>query len=501
MMLRSSLSLLSRPAIASRFAPSLAARSYAAASGPDDIVVVGGGPGGYVAAIKAAQLGLKVTCVEKRGALGGTCLNVGCIPSKALLHSTHLYHEATHNFAKHGIKVSGVEMDVAKMMDTKEKVVHGLTSGIEYLFSKNKVNYVKGTGRISGPKEVSVTLADGTEKKIATENILIATGSDVMSLPGIEIDEKRIVSSTGALSLAEVPKKMVVIGGGVIGLELGSVWARLGSEVTVVEFLPEIAAGADKTIAKKFQKVLARQGIKFQMSTKVTSAKNLGDKVQLTIESAKGGAAKEIDADVVLVSVGRRPYTDKLGLDKVGVKMTDRGVIVTDEHFRTNVPSIRAIGDVVKGPMLAHKAEEEGIAAVENIINPKAGHVNYDAIPSVIYTNPEVAWVGKTAEQLKAEGREFKTGEFPLKANSRARANGDHDPEETVIMYADAKTDEVLGVHILAIGAGELIGEMGLAVNFGSSSEDIAITCHAHPTVSEAIKEAAMAVTGKPIHF
>ena len=483
-------------------AAALSSVRFASSSKPDDVVVIGGGPGGYVAAIKAAQLGLKVTCIEKRGALGGTCLNVGCIPSKALLHASHLYHQTTHGLEKYGISIDGkVNFSVEKMMKQKEKSVKGLTGGIEFLFKKNKVRYVKGTGKIISPTEVQATGADGKQENISTKNILIATGSDVASLPGIEIDEEKIISSTGALSLKEVPKKMVLIGAGVIGLEMGSVWSRLGTEVTAVEFMDSIAAGADLEIASNFKKILEKQGMKFKMGTKVTSAtKNADGTVKVALESRDGSKKEEMESDVVLVSVGRNPYTSGLGLKEVGVNMDDRGRVVIDEHFKTNIPSIRAIGDVVTGPMLAHKAEEEGIAAIENIINPVAGHVNYGAIPGVIYTFPEVAWVGQTEEDLKKADIKYKVGTFPFQANSRARTNDEFYPEESVKILADAESDRILGVHIINAQAGEMIAEAVLAMEYGASSEDLGRTCHAHPTLMEAVKEAAMDVYAKPIH-
>ncbi|KAL6057900.1 Dihydrolipoyl dehydrogenase [Balamuthia mandrillaris] len=400
-----------------------AARAYATAAEEQDLVVIGGGPGGYVAAIKAGQLGMKVTCVEKRGTLGGCCLNVGCIPSKALLNASHIYAETKHYFPEHGIRFDNVKLDLPQMMKSKEQAVAGLTSGIEFLFKKNNVKYVKGTGSITSPNEVSVDLLDGGKTKINTKNILIATGSDVTNLPFLKIDEERVVSSTGALSLKEVPKTMTVIGGGIIGLELGSVWSRLGAEVTVVEFTDAICAGADGEVAREFKKILTKQGLKFKMGTKVTGATTDATGVTLKMEPAKGGETTELKSDVVLVSVGRRPYVDGLGLDKVGVKLDDRGRVDVDDHFRTNVPSIYAIGDCIKGPMLAHKAEEDGIACVEMLAN-RGGHVDYATVPSVIYTHPEVAWVGQTEEQLKAKGIKYNAGKFAFKANSRARTNG-----------------------------------------------------------------------------
>jgi len=458
-----------------------------------DLVVIGGGPGGYVAAIRAAQLGMNVACVESRGTLGGTCLNVGCIPSKALLQSSELYEEAGHNMAKHGVKCSKVELDLATMLKHKDGVVDGLTKGIEGLFKKNKVTYVIGKGEIIAPGQVKVK-----ESVLQTKNILIATGSEVMPLPGIEIDEKHIVSSTGALSLSAVPKKMIVIGGGYIGLELGSVWRRLGAEVTVVEFLGSIVPAMDTEIARQLHKILEKQGMKFRLSTKVVAAKSSAKGVTLTVELAAGGAQETLEADVVLVSIGRRPYTAGLGLDKVGVKLDNRGRIETNGHFETNVKGIYAIGDVIAGPMLAHKAEEEGVAAVENMAG-QSGHVNYEAIPGVVYTWPEVATVGKTEEELKAANVDYKVGKFPFMANSRARAIGDSDGMVKVL--ACSKTDRVLGVHIIGPDAGTIIAEAVLALEYGASSEDIARTCHAHPTLNEAVKEAAMAVLSRAVHI
>eukprot|EP00750_Incisomonas_marina_P001702 INCI1157.2.p2 GENE.INCI1157.2~~INCI1157.2.p2 ORF type:complete len:502 (-),score=105.33 INCI1157.2:37-1542(-) len=476
------------------------ARRALSASPEYDVCVIGGGPGGYVASIKAGQLGLKTVCVEGRGALGGTCLNVGCIPSKSLLHSSHMYEHAKHNFEDHGIEVAGeLTVNLEKMMAAKSESVKGLTNGIEGLFKKNKVDYVKGWGKISGPTSVVVNLNEGGTQEITAKNIVIATGSVVAELPPVPVDNdaQRIIDSTGALSLKKVPKKMVVVGGGVIGLELGSVYRRLGSEVHVVEFMPEICGGTvDKEINKIFHRTLKKQGMKFHLSKKVVASELVGDQVKLTIEPAEGGDAEEMVADVVLVSTGRRPATDDIGLENVGIVPT-RGVIDTDS-FRTNVPSIWAIGDAIAGPMLAHKAEEEGLAVAESIAG-KVGHVNYDAIPSVIYTHPELAFVGKTEEQLKAEGVEYNKGTFPMMANSRARTVLDADG--MVKILADKKTDRILGVHILASNAGEMIAEGVLGMEYGASSEDIARTCHAHPTLSEGFKEAAMATYDKPIHF
>lgn len=465
-----------------------------------DVIVVGGGPGGYVAAIKAAQLGLKTACVESRGKLGGTCLNVGCIPSKALLNNSHLYHVAQHDMAKRGIKVSGVELDLATMMGQKDKAVDGLTGGIELLFRKNKVQYFKGFGKLESAGEVSVKGLDGSNTKLKTKNIIIATGSEPTPFPNVPVDQKTIVDSTGALSLSQVPKKMIVIGGGVIGLELGSVWSRLGSEVTVVEYLPAIGAGMDANVAKTMQRILAKQGLLFKLSTKVIAVNKAGESHKVVVEPAKGGAQEQLDADVVLMSIGRRPVTANLGLKEIGVEMDPKGRVKVGADFKTNVPGVWAIGDVIPGPMLAHKAEEDGIACAENIAGGH-GHVNYDTIPSVVYTHPEVAWVGKNEEELKALNIQYNAGVFPFQANSRARTNDDS--EGTVKMLSDAKTDRILGVHIIGPNAGEMIAEAVLAMEYGASSEDIARTSHAHPTLSEAFKEAAMMAHGlkKAIHF
>jgi len=457
-----------------------------------DLVVIGAGPGGYVGAIKAAQLGLKVACVEKRGSLGGTCLNVGCIPSKALLDVTHKYHEATHDFERLGLKTT-VKADIKKMMANKDEVVKGLTQGIEGLFKKNKVDYIKGHGTIADANTVTVG-----KEKLKTKNIMIATGSEVMPLPGVEIDEKVVVSSTGALELKAVPKKMLVIGGGVIGLEMGSVWSRLGTEVTVVEYLDRITPGMDGELSKQFQRILKKQGFHFKMSTKVTGVKVKGKKATVTVEPAAGGKAETLEADAVLVSIGRRAYTDKLGLDKVGIKTDERGRVEVDDQLRTAVPNIFAIGDAIKGQMLAHKAEEEGVAVAE-LIAGQHPHVNYNAIPGVVYTHPEVATVGKTEEELKEAGIAYNVGKFPFMANSRARAIGESDG--FVKILADKETDEVYGVHIIGAEAGTLIAEAVLALEYGASSEDIARTCHAHPTLNEAVKEAALATFAKPIHI
>ena len=462
-----------------------------------DLIIIGAGPGGYVAAIRAAQLGLKTACIDKRGTLGGTCLNVGCIPSKALLHSSEKFEEAQNHLAEHGVKVGKVELDLKTLMARKDKVVDDLTKGIGFLFKKNKITGITGAARIAKPGEVVVS-ADGKDSSYTAENILIATGSEVTPLPGVEIDEDRIVSSTGALSLAAVPKHLVVVGGGYIGLEMGSVWRRLGSKVTVVEFLDAIVPNMDGEVGKAMHKTLEKQGMEFMLGTKVTGAKSTATKVALTVEPAAGGDAETIDCDIVLVSIGRVPFTANLGLEDVGVEMDGRGVIQVDGNFKTNVDGIYAIGDVIPGAMLAHKAEEEGIACVERLAG-QATHINYDAIPSVVYTWPEAASVGKTEEQLKDAGIDYNKGSFPFMANSRARANGDTDG--FVKILADAATDEVLGVHIIGPDAGTMIAELALAMEFGASSEDIARTCHAHPTLNEAVKEAALAVEGAPIHM
>jgi dihydrolipoamide dehydrogenase len=462
-----------------------------------DLIIIGAGPGGYVAAIRAAQLGLKTACIDKRGTLGGTCLNVGCIPSKALLHSSEKFEEAQNHLAEHGVKVGKVELDLKTLMARKDKVVDDLTKGIGFLFKKNKVTGISGSARIAKPGEVVVS-ADGKDSSYTADNILIATGSEVTPLPGVEIDEDRIVSSTGALSLAAVPKHLVVVGGGYIGLEMGSVWRRLGSKVTVVEFLDAIVPNMDGEVGNAMHKTLEKQGMEFMLGTKVTGAKSTKTKVALTVEPAAGGDAETIDCDIVLVSIGRVPFTANLGLEDVGVEMDGRGVIQVDVNFKTNVDGIYAIGDVIPGAMLAHKAEEEGIACVERLAG-QATHINYDAIPSVVYTWPEAASVGKTEEQLKDAGIDYNKGSFPFMANSRARANGD--TGGFVKILADAATDEVLGVHIIGPDAGTMIAELALAMEFGASSEDIARTCHAHPTLNEAVKEAALAVEGAPIHM
>ncbi|HVJ50939.1 MAG TPA: dihydrolipoyl dehydrogenase [Aliidongia sp.] len=463
-----------------------------------DLVIIGGGPGGYVAAIRAGQLGLKVACIEKSERLGGTCLNIGCIPSKAMLQSSEKFEETAHALAAHGVKVGSVELDLPTMLARKDKVVLDLTKGVEFLFNKNKVTWIKGAGRITAPGQVHVDLSGGGAQELATKNIIIATGSEVIPLPGVDVDEKTIVSSTGALSLASVPKHFVVIGGGYIGLELGSVWRRLGAAVTVVEFLDRITPTMDSETGKQLQRLLQRQGFAFKLSTKVTAAKQGPDGVTLTLEPAAGGATEELKADVVLVAIGRRPFTEGLGLAEAGVALDERKRVHVDGHFQTNVPGIYAIGDVIAGPMLAHKAEEEGVVVVEHIVGQKS-HVNYDAIPAIIYTHPEVASVGRTEEEVKAAGIEYKVGKFPFTANARARTNAETDGFVKII--ADAKTDQVLGVHIIGAEAGTMIAEATLAMEYGASSEDIARTCHAHPTVSEAMREAALAVDGRTLNI
>ncbi|HTB39641.1 MAG TPA: dihydrolipoyl dehydrogenase [Reyranella sp.] len=464
-----------------------------------DLVIIGTGPGGYVAAIRAAQLGMNVAVVEKRATFGGTCLNVGCIPSKALLQSSHLFEQAGHDLGVHGIVLSPPKLDFSQLMKRKGEVVDATTKGVAFLFRKNKITAFQGTGRIEKAGSVVVLGDDGAIKDtLAAKNILIASGSEVTPLPGVAVDEKKIVSSTGALELAEVPKHLVVVGAGIIGLELGSVWRRLGSEVTVVEFLDRITPGVDDEITKQFQRLLTKQGMKFKLSSKVTKAETTDAGVTLTVEPAKGGAAETLQADVVLVCIGRRPLVEGLGLDKVGVKLTERGRIAVDAHLQTSVPGIYAIGDVIDGPMLAHKASEDGIACVETIAGQK-GHVNWDLVPSVIYTQPEVAWVGKTEEQLKEAGVAYKVGKYPFTADPRSRANGA--TEGFVKVLADKATDKVLGVHIIGAEAGTMIAESVMAMEFSASAEDIGRVCHAHPTVNEATKEAALAAWDKPIHL
>ena len=462
-----------------------------------DLIVIGGGPGGYVCAIRAAQLGLKTACVESRGTLGGTCLNVGCIPSKSLLNLSENFHKAKKDFNKQGIEIEGIKLNIEKMMSNKNKSVQVLTKGVEFLFKKNKVTYIKGKGVLFSKNDI-VVYENNKRTNYKAKNIVIATGSTVVSLPGIEIDEKNIISSTGALSLNEVPKKLAVIGGGYIGLEMGSVWSRLGSEVTVIEYLDHITPGMDREISDEFKKILTKQGIKFKMGSKVNSVKTNGTGILINFTDVKTSKAESLEFDKVLVSVGRKPYTEGLNLTKVGIKKDSKGRIEVNSKLQTSIKNIYAIGDVIKGPMLAHKAEEEGIAVAE-ILAGQAGHVNYDVIPGVIYTSPEVATVGKTEEQLKEEKKSYKVGKFPFLANSRAKVNNETDG--FVKILADSETDKVLGVHIIGPHCGDMIAEMALAMEFGASSEDIARTCHAHPTHTEAIKEAALAVDKRPIHF
>ncbi|KAG5287140.1 dihydrolipoamide dehydrogenase [Histoplasma ohiense] len=474
-------------------------RGYATSSDEHDVVIIGGGVAGYVAAIKAGQEGLKTVCIEKRGKLGGTCLNVGCIPSKSLLNNSHLYHQILHDTKKRGIEVGDVKLNLEQMMKAKESSVDSLTKGIEFLLKKNKVDYVKGVGSFVDQNTVKVDLLDGGEQVFKGKNIIVATGSESTPFPGLTVDEKRIITSTGALSLTQVPKKMVVIGGGIIGLEMASVWSRLGAEVTVVEFLGQIGGpGMDAEIAKQAQKILGRQGIKFLVNTKVTSGDPSGKNIVLNVEAAKGGKEQTLEADVVLVAIGRRPYTEGLGLEKVGLEVDEKGRVVIDQEYRTKAQHIRVVGDCTFGPMLAHKAEEEAVAAVE-YIKKGYGHVNYAAIPSVMYTHPEVAWVGQNEADVKAAGIKYRVGTFPFSANSRAKTN--LETEGQVKFIADAETDRILGVHIIGACAGEMIAEATLAIEYGASCEDVARTCHAHPTLSEAFKEAAMATYSKAIHF
>jgi dihydrolipoamide dehydrogenase len=463
-----------------------------------DLIVIGSGPGGYVCAIRAAQLGLKTAIVEKMTTYGGTCLNIGCIPSKALLHASEMFEEAGHGFAALGVEVSKPKLNLPAMMKHKQDTVDANVKGVEFLLKKNKVDGVKGRGRILAAGKVEVTAADGAKTVLETKNIVIATGSDIASPPGVKIDydEKVIVSSTGALELEKVPGKLIVIGGGVIGLELGSVWRRLGSEVTVIEYLDRILPGMDDEVAKQFLRIQQKQGVAFRLSSKVTAVVKTKKGASVTFEPVAGGAAETVEADVVLVATGRRPYTDGLGLAEAGVAM-EKGRVVIDDHFATNVPGIYAIGDVVRGPMLAHKAEDEGVCVAEILAGQKP-HINYDCIPGVVYTWPEVASIGKTEEELKAAGVAYKVGKFPFTANGRARAMRSTDG--FVKMLADAATDRVLGCHIIGAGAGDLIHEVGVLMEFGGSSEDLARTCHAHPTMSEAVKEAALGVDKRSIH-
>ncbi|MGB5185180.1 MAG: dihydrolipoyl dehydrogenase, partial [Xanthobacteraceae bacterium] len=465
---------------------------------PYDLIVIGSGPGGYVCAIRAAQLGMKTAVVEKWATFGGTCLNIGCIPSKAMLNASELYEEAAHKFAEMGIKVGTPAIDLAAMLKYKQGAVDGNVKGVDYLFKKNKIETFHGTGRIVAPGKVEVKNADGKAQLLETKNIVIATGSDATRLNGIDFDEKRIVSSTGALELPAVPKKLLIVGAGIIGLELGSVWRRLGADVTIVEFLDHILPGIDSEVAKQFHRILQKQGIAVRLSSKVSGVDSSGKVLKVKVEPAAGGAAETLEADVVLVAIGRVPYTEGLGLEALGVKKDNRGRILVDPHFRTSVEGVYAIGDVIAGPMLAHKAEDEGVAVAE-IIAGQAGHVNYDVIPNVVYTYPEIASVGKTEEELKAAGIAYNVGKFPFAANPRARVN--LTTEGFVKILADAKTDRVLGVHILGPDAGNMIGEAAVAMEFGASSEDIARTCAAHPTLSEAIKEAALAVAKRAINF
>ncbi len=457
-----------------------------------DVVIIGGGPGGYNCAIRAGQLGLKTAIVEMRGRLGGTCLNVGCIPSKALLHASEAYEAVQKDYAGLGIDVSGVKLNLPQMLAQKDEAVDGLTKGVEFLMKKNKVTYFKGKGRITGQGAVTVTDEAGAEIALATKNIVIATGSDILSLPGVTIDEERIVSSTGALKLSAVPAKMIVIGGGYIGLEMGSVWRRLGADVTVVEYLDRITPTMDGEVSTAFMRILKKQGFKFELGTKVIGVVSDSKGVKVSVEPAKGGDAKVLEADVVLVSIGRKPYTDGLGLETVGVVPDARGFIPAT-HWATSAAGVYVIGDVTYGPMLAHKAEDEG-SAVAEIMAGQAGHVNYDVIPGVVYTNPEVASVGKTEEELKTAGTPYKVGKFPFMANSRARTN--HETDGFVKILEHAETRKILGVHMIGVGVGEMIGEACLAMEFGASAEDIARTCHAHPTMSEAVRQAAMGVDG-----
>ena len=463
-----------------------------------DLIIIGSGPGGYVCAVRAAQLGLKTAVIEKNATFGGTCLNVGCIPSKAMLHASELFEEAGHNFAQMGIKVGKPSVDVAALLKYKEQNVDSNVKGVAFLFKKNKIDAFQGTGRIVAPGQVEVKDTAGKTQTLETKNIVIATGSDVARLNGIDIDEKRVVSSTGALDLTKVPQKLLVVGGGIIGLELGSVWRRLGAQVTVVEFLDHILPGIDGEVARQFHRLLQKQGVAFKLSSKVTGVDTSGKTLKVKIEPAAGGEAEAIEADVVLVAIGRVPFTEGLGLEAAGVKKDNRGRVIVDAHLRTNVAGIYAIGDAIAGPMLAHKAEEEGVAAAE-IIAGQAGHVNYEVIPNVVYTSPEIAAVGKTEEELKAAGVAYQVGKFPFSANARARANLATDG--FVKILADAKTDRVLGVHILGPDAETMIAEAAMAMEFGASSEDIARTCHAHPTLSETVKEAALAVAKRAINF
>ncbi|KGF67203.1 dihydrolipoamide dehydrogenase [Hoeflea sp. BAL378] len=465
-----------------------------------DVIIIGSGPGGYVCAIKAAQLGLKVAVVEKRPTFGGTCLNIGCIPSKALLHASEMFHHAGHGMDALGVEVDKPKLNLEKMMAHKDATVKSNVDGVAFLFKKNKIDSFIGHGKVLGEGKVCVTDADGKETELEAKNVVIATGSDVAGIPGVkvEIDEKVIVSSTGAIALDKVPEHIVVVGGGVIGLEMGSVWGRLGAKVTVIEYLDTILGGMDADVSKQFQRILAKQGMDFKLGAKVTGVKTSGKGATVSFEPVKGGDAQSIDADVVLIATGRKPFTEGLGLEDAGVVLDERGRVRTDTHYQTNVPGVYAIGDVIAGPMLAHKAEDEGVALAE-IMAGQAGHVNYEVIPSVVYTQPEVAAVGKTEEELKQAGVKYKAGKFPFTANGRARAMQAQDGFVKVL--ADAETDRVLGVHIIGFGAGEMIHEAAVLMEFGGSSEDLGRTCHAHPTMSEAVKEAALATFAKPIHL
>ena len=465
-----------------------------------DVIIIGSGPGGYVCAIKAAQLGLKVAVVEKRPTFGGTCLNIGCIPSKALLHASEMFAHASHGMESLGVEINKPTLNLEKMMAHKDATVKSNVEGVAFLFKKNKIESFIGHGKLLGEGKMSVTGDDGKTQELEAKNIVIATGSDVAGIPGVkvDIDETIIVSSTGAIKLEKVPEHMIVVGGGVIGLEMGSVWSRLGAKVTVIEYLDKILGGMDGEVSKQFQRILAKQGMDFKLSAKVTGVEKSDSGAKVTFEPVKGGDAETLDADVVLISTGRKPFTEGLGLEDAGVVLDERGRVRTDNHYQTNVPGVYAIGDVIVGPMLAHKAEDEGVALAE-IMAGQAGHVNYDVIPSVVYTQPEVASVGKTEEELKADGVKYKAGKFPFTANGRARAMQAQDG--LVKVLADAETDRVLGVHIVGLGAGELIHEAAVLMEFGGSSEDLGRTCHAHPTMSEAVKEAALATFGKPIHM
>ncbi len=463
-----------------------------------DVIIIGGGPGGYACAIRCAQLGFKTACVEKRADLGGTCLNIGCIPSKALLHASEAFAEARHHMASIGVKFEGLSLDLPAMMAHKDAVVKANTDGIRFLFKKNKIDHLHGLGTLAGNGQVTVTADDGSTATYSAKHIILATGSDVMSLPFLEIDEKRIVSSTGALTLESVPRHMVVIGGGVIGLEMGAVWSRLGAEVTVVEYLDRILPGMDADISAEAKKILGRQGLAFKLSTKVTAAQATAEGVSLSVEPAAGGESETIEADIVLVAVGRKPNTQGLGLDAAGVETSPKGQIKTDGHFATNVAGVYAIGDVIDGPMLAHKAEEEGVVLAELLAGQRP-HIDYNLIPGIVYTHPEVANLGATEAQLKEQGRAYKVGKFPFMANGRARAM--NATEGYVKLLADAETDQLLGAHIIGPEAGTLIHEIAVAMEFGASAEDVARTCHGHPTLNEVVKEAALAVAGRAIHM